>query len=577
MEPAKAPSSRFATVLPALVPCLVFAIGGLAVFDSLRKLTYALLGRDQGIFQYVAWAIEQGSRDYVDLHEINGPLGPLVHMAIMAVGGADEHVFRTVDVVVSSLVFFAMGASLPGLTSTASDREPSVRLRALWGWAGWCVLGSQYVVFGWWDTSQRESFYDLFVLTSLALQLFASRPTGALRGRRLLWAAVGLSGALTWFGKPTCLVFTALQLGVTFFDGRDPTPRRSRLAAVALGAGAAAIAMLGFVVARGDLAGFVRIVLIESPRLYKPIWAKSIADCYAIWDNAPKLNYALATAAGVLVLGATRRLPVRFYTVATLLFGGLIVFFVQAKAFPYHLHPVTAGARLVWLGGLAAATERWAHSAKTWQRVLPLVCAVAIGWQSLEDARLSPYAKSHWDVAGATREARQEEAYVRLFPWDDFFAWDIRQAARFLDRTTDPGDRVQLYGMDPYVLFLARRLSATPYIYSFELNVDASLAGGSGGRPDEATRSWIASVGRSHAAEMQAALAKQPPAAFVIIDHIPFTYPDDSEVDLAQHCPVTYAWMVSRYQRSARFGGVRVWLRNDVHDRARLSGALAPP
>jgi len=571
------PRPRFTRLLPALVPCLVFAISGLAVANALRKLTYALLGRDQGIFQYVAWAIEQGSRDYVDLHEINGPLGPLVHMAIMSVGGADEHVFRSVDAIVSSLVFFAVGASLPGLTATASDREPSVRLRALWGWAGWSALGAQYVVFGWWDTSQRESFYDLFLLASIALQLHSSRPTGTLRGRRFLWAAVGLSSALTWFGKPTCLVFTALQVGVTFFDRRDPTRRRLRLAAVTLGAGTAGVAMLGFVMARGDLAGFFRIVLIESPRLYKPIWAKSIAECYVVWDNAPKLNYALATAAGVLVLGATRRLPVRFYTVTTLLFGGLVVFFVQAKAFPYHLHPVTAGARLVWLGALVAATERWAHAKETWKRVLPLASAVAIGWQSLEDARLSPYAKSDWDIAGATPEARQGERYVRLFPWEDFFAWDIRQAARFLDRTTDSGDRVQLYGMDPYVLFLARRRSATPYIYSFELNVDASLAGGSGGRPDEATRSWISAVGRSHVEEMQTALEKQPPAAFVIIDHIPFTYPDDSEVDLAQHCPVTYAWMLTRYQRAARFGGVRVWLRNDVQDHALRSGALDHP
>jgi hypothetical protein len=566
--------SRSTAALPALVPFLVFAISGLAVADALRKLTFAILGRDQGIFQYVAWALQHGSRDYADLHEINGPLGPLIHMAIMKVGGADEHVFRSVDVAVSSLVFFGVGALLPGITASASDREPGWKVRVLWGLAGWATLGAQYVVYGWWDTSQRESFYDLFLLASIALQLFASRPTGPRGDRRVLWVVVGLLSALTWFGKPTCAVFTALQVAVTFFDRDDPTARRARLGAIAVGAAVAAAAMLAFVVAYGDVAGFVRIVLFESPRLYKPIWAKSIAECYAAWGNAPKLNYAVGTAAAVLVLAATRRLPARFFAVATLLFGGLVVFFAQAKAFPYHLHPVTAGARLVWLAALAAATERWATAATTWQRAIPAICSAVIGWQCLDDARLSPYAKSEWDVAGATAAERGAEAYVRQFPWDDFFAWELRQAAGFLEKTTEPSDRVQVYGMDPYVLFLARRLSASPQIYSFELNVDASLAGGSGGHPDEADRSWMLSVARSHAEEMQAALERQPPAAFVIIDHIPFTYPDDSEVDLSQHCPATFAWMVARYRRAVRFHGVRVWLRNDVYDRALASGAL---
>jgi hypothetical protein len=271
----------------------------------------------------------------------------------------------------------------------------------------------------------------------------------------------------------------------------------------------------------------------------------------------------------------------RFYLASTLLVGGLFVFFLQAKAFPYHLHPATAGSRLVWVAALAAATERWTRTPQSawWRQSVPLAGAVIIGWQCLEDARLSPYAKSDWDVAGATPAARQTEEYVRRFPWGDFFAWDIRQAARLLERTTDSADRVQLYGMDPYVLFLARRLSATPYIYSFELNVDASLEGGSAGRPDDAARAYILAAARNHAEEMQEALERQPPAAFVLIDHIPFTYPDNSEVDLARHCPATYAWMVDHYRRAARFGGVRVWLRDDVLDRAIASGAVpaAPP
>jgi hypothetical protein len=73
---------------------------------------------------------------------------------------------------------------------------------------------------------------------------------------------------------------------------------------------------------------------------------------------------------------------------------------------------------------------------------------------------------------------------------------------------------------------------------------------------------------------MQGALDAQPPAAFVIIDRMPFLRPPDSEVDFAEHCPVTYAWMSLRYRRAERFGNVRVWLRNDLYARANAAGAL---
>jgi hypothetical protein len=563
-----------AGVLNVAVPVVIVAIAGWAVADALHKLTYAILGRDQGIFQYVAWALRHGSRDYVDLHEINGPLGPMVHMAILAVGGADEHVFRTVDAIASSVVFFGVGASLPGITLTAADPPPRWWLRVLWGLAGWAALGAQYVVFSWWDTSQRESFYDLFLLGSIALQLLASSPAGPTRGRAALWFSSGLLGVLTWFGKPTCALFTLLQVVVAAFDRTDPTPRRRRMTAIAAGGAAAVAGMLAFIAVYGDVQAFVRIVLVESPRLYTPIWAKSFRECYSAWGNAPKLNTVFATLAVVVVLAAARKLPLRFYTLAALLVGGVVVFFAQRKAFPYHLHPASAGSRLVWLGVAVAATERLADASRKWLRAVPVACAIAIGWQCRDDARLSPYAQSDWDVAGATALDRASEAYVSRFPWEDFLAWDIRRAAGFIDRTTSPSDRVQLYGMDPYVLFLARRLSATPYVYSFELDVDASLQGGSAGRPNAAERAWIEQTGRTHVREMQAALESRPPAAFVFLEHVPFTYPPDMEADFREHCPDTWTWMIERYRRAVRYGGARVWLRNDVYDRSVAAGIV---
>ena len=48
------------------------------VADATRRASYTTLGRDQGIFQYIAWAIGRGERDYGDIRDVNGPLTTLL-------------------------------------------------------------------------------------------------------------------------------------------------------------------------------------------------------------------------------------------------------------------------------------------------------------------------------------------------------------------------------------------------------------------------------------------------------------------------------------------------------------------
>src|ERR1700722_6738381 len=60
------------------------------VADATRRASLTPLGRDQGIFQYVGWAIRQGQVDYRDVRDVNGPLTHLLHVALLALGGADD-------------------------------------------------------------------------------------------------------------------------------------------------------------------------------------------------------------------------------------------------------------------------------------------------------------------------------------------------------------------------------------------------------------------------------------------------------------------------------------------------------
>jgi hypothetical protein len=168
------------------------------------------------------------------------------------------------------------------------------------------------------------------------------------------------------------------------------------------------------------------------------------------------------------------------------------------------------------------------------------------------------------------------EVFLRHFTGGDYFAWDLHRAADYVRDHTRPDERVQTYGMDPYVLFLAQRLSATPYIYSFELDVDSALDGDPGpgrpgpspadlrgpppGRPGPDDRAWIiASAARSQH-DLFERVRGQPPGAFVTTDLVPYTFPPDADADFASHCPEAFAWMLEHYRLAERFGTVRVWL-----------------
>src|SRR6185312_7831169 len=183
--------------LPIAFPALIVAVGAYWTLLAGYRETFAILGRDPGIFQYVAWAIGRGERDDIDIREINGPLPHLIHMVLMRLGGGDEHVFRTLDLAAEMLVFAFAGALLPGVGRRAGARvQPAVRVA--WGAAAAVVLTAQYLVHDWWQTAQRESFYDLFLIASLAVQLYAQTPASPTSRRVPLLALAGALSAITF-------------------------------------------------------------------------------------------------------------------------------------------------------------------------------------------------------------------------------------------------------------------------------------------------------------------------------------------------------------------------------------------
>lgn len=530
-----------------LAPALVALASVVTTFLGMRSLTYATLGRDQGIFQYVAWALRNGERAYRDFHEINGPLPHAWHMVMQLFGGSDEHVFRTIDTVLMSAVYAGCGAFLPRWVGAKSGK-------LAWAAAAFGLLGAQYLRLDWWHTTQREGFYSAILFASLTFQVLAHESFS-----RRFFAAAGFLTALTWFGKPPCAIFAAMQVAVLAFDRKVPF-RRAALD-MAAGAAVASAIMLGFLLAFADLPGLVRMALAV-PRLHHTIWNESLVHCYRMYGNGPRIDWLIVSTAAFVIVYRWLRLPRRALLALVLPIGGFLVFLGQGKAFPYHLHIAMLGGGIAQLLVLAAVTRQ--ASEKEILAPVAVVLALGLGWKSYGDATLSPYFRSNWAELGATAEGRASRAYFDAFPFGDFFAGDLRDAAAYLQAKTRPDERVQVYGMDPYLLFLAKRKSATPILYSFELNVDPAIAGGSGARPSEADKAWLRAYRDRAEQLMLDAFRASPPAAIVFIDLAPFAHPEDGEKDFADHCPDAYAFVEAEFAETVRIGKMRIRLRNDV-------------
>lgn len=556
------PKTRLGLLRRLAGPLLLAALPLFWVADATYRASLATLGRDQGIFQYIAWAVGQGDVDYRDVRDVNGPLVHLIHMVMLALGGADEHRFRALDLIATGASFAVVGALLPGI---GARRPPRWTERAAWAAAAWVVLSAQYALYSYWNQAQRESFCDWFLLPSLALQI--AWPARDARGASRRIAVVAALSTVTWFGKPTYALFTLAQLAVLLADPAVVLPRRRRLASFALGGALGALVPLLYLVRYGDVAAFAKITFYDVPQIYRYIWARSVPELLGAPGALDAAARGLAASAVLAALVATRALPGRLFALALAPVCALASVIVQRKGFDYHFHPLTATTHLGFMAVGIMLWERFrsAPARRPLGRLVAVGALASYGLFVASSMRESPHVRDAWILAGGeTAELRAQPEYFHKFRTHDFFPWELRRAAHFLAEHTRPTARVQTHGMDPYLLFLARRRSATPYIYAYDLNASAALEGGWSNEPSAHERERIEAARAAHEADMLARLRASPPEAFVFLDRSPLISVPDAWADFQQCCREAADWVAGRYRRAAAFREIQVWLRNDL-------------
>jgi hypothetical protein len=551
-SPTPAETSRLAAVWLA-------ASGALPLALAMRCASYAPLGRDQGIFQYIAWAWSRGVTGYEQVRDVNGPLTVLVHMLLLALGGRDEHVFRVLELSISSLAFASAGFVLS--LDVRAARGLRWQVRAAWSFAAWVILGAPYLRYIFWDLAQRESFAAWFFVPALALQVHAQRSIqqrGPTRGALGLLGLSGALGALPCLCKPTFVMLFFAQVLALLVDNELPISRPKRLGPFALGtlAGAGGLCLLASRYA--NLVQFAHISRADVPAMYQFIWPRTPWEVLSLDGRRTQNALALLTTVGMLAACARSALPRRYVAIALGPTLGLVAVIAQRKGFPYHFQFLTASLSLAWL-----ALVMHLVSVGSVHRLLRAVAVVALCLANGATALGSPHLQG---FACTVPPELPPRALQQAYRTTDFFPDRLRDLAQLLRERTAPGAKVFVYGMDPYLLFLADRPSASRFIYAYDLNCDAALAGShlpapEGLHPNAVQVAKIESLCAEHGSVLLRELEREAPAAVVLLDGSPLFSYFEGWTDLREHQPAVLAYIEAHYEEAANLSGYHLLLR----------------
>jgi glycosyltransferase 2 family protein len=516
---------RWGVTLLLIVPCAWWLIPLVRVYALLP------LARDQLIFQYTAWAIDHGQRLYRDIHDVNGPLITGLHWLAQAFGGAEDAVLRGQDLALQSVLFAGLGALLPELVGELPRWSERVR------WAAITLAGllASYLRDDFWNTLQRESSCFALVLGSCMLQVIALRPHYRRAGLWLL--AAGFVGGIAWLGKPSFVLFAPFQVFALLLG-----TRWTRALALSLGFALGAGSMFAVASSYGDMRIWLRLMSHDVPRAYRFLPALGFGELWQRSLGAPLLlAFALVLVGSYLLY--TRRIAARALPLVLLAlpaFGNVIA---QGKGFLYHYEPVHVATHLA---ALLAVLASW-HTA---QRVIAALLFTI--WTT--NAVATSSAQEAVVMLDPTHPWRQHlRLRLREFSTPDFRLEDDRDVAEYLLDTTAEDERVQIFGMDPAILFRARRLSATPYIYGWDVALQTAFDSAHRVGASEPQLHALRAIASERCADFTRRLESQPPSRFAISDVGVFLQPSP-RVALDTHCPRAFEFIRTHYRLDRHIG-----------------------
>jgi hypothetical protein len=510
---------------------------------SLAHFVHHTLYFDPANYQYTAWCIRHGERLYDSVGVPDGPFITMLHALVQSLVGESDQAFRRADLWIHGLGAAAIGAVL---APRAAERGRAVVVRLVWALVGASLWLAYYLTFDWYWTVQREAYYALFGFLGAAL-LYASPSYAPRAGRAAAFAGGALVG-MQLFGKHSGVIFVACGLAaVAIGRGDDATARRARVVRAVAGVAAGALLMLACIAVWGSLRGFW-FWYFKFPAAYRNAMVGADALKLFLEGNAAAQELAAYALFGGLVAIATGLLPRRAvgFTVAPAAF--YLAMALQRKGYPYHLHPVHAGACVLALIVLGALWGYRGDAPAAWSRPHALAATIAvalIGARGVAGLRAGPWLHPLPHEPDSTSRA----------PHENYAA--MGDVARFLKARTGPHERIFTYGPAPDLLLKAERALAVPEFNNYFFNVR------------RATTVPLSASERRSLDRLQAAIAddacprlKHPPAAMVFCDAAAWSGGPGVD-DASEVCPEIRDMLRTGYKLEKTAGCWRVYVRAD--------------
>jgi hypothetical protein len=324
-----------------LIYVCVAAATALVAVLAWRSLEWPLI-RDAPIMHYVAWLITQGEVPYRDVFDMNLPGVYLLHVGFLRVFGASPLGWRIVDLAWMLATASALFVYCRGF----ADRWSAAAAAAL--------FALYHLADGPPQAGQRDYLLCIFLIAG-AYGISRSWETGG-RLAPAWWGGLAVGAGLTI--KPFPVFFWVACVAMAALAARRINKRAMVSVAGAFVAGSAIVpaCVYGWLAVRGGLDAFVDIL-----GRYLPLYGQTdraslqAAVSYAIYHLFPALEFGLRgerllrlasiaaflVFSGMLVAAPLRRgagVRERFALIG--LTYGVLHYFIQGRAWPYHMYPM---------------------------------------------------------------------------------------------------------------------------------------------------------------------------------------------------------------------------------------------
>ena len=488
-------------------------------------------GRDQGVFSNLADGVLNGKLLYRDLWENKPPAVAWLYAAAIGLLGRSYVAIHALQAVFATLTALVVAWLVRRATGSTPASIASALLYLVH--AGGVAFG------GFWGTAQAEVFMDFPLALALALLLAARHATG----RRTLLAAgaAGLCIGWTLLLKYSAAPLAALVLVALVRPDGSARERVGAVGAFSLGCAFPLTALAGGMWAAGAWADFYRATIAFNAAYRDATEPSRIPLAMRLLYSPARLLalYVPAAVGSIAVLWPRKQRPFGgdqplASAAAWLWVLALGEVFWQGKFWLYHYHVILLPLALLAGIGLSRALAPWRGPAR--RAVASVAAAALLALLSLPySGDVVSYDRRH-GISARWRGRATAEQMEATYTWGDYEFARTKEAASAIARETAPGDRIFVWGFEPYVYFLSRREPSSRFVYDLPLMPS------------------FTSVHPLFAAQLMDDLRRHPPARFVVVaDDANDVEALDSVTQLLQ-LPELRAYVESQYAPAWRIG-----------------------